>query len=316
MTDAYDATRKARNRRIFVQAFLVLLVLLVLVALLRPGLVANRAIHFTGESPHAKAPMMADADRSLSQGSGQPGLFDLPAASAAPIPDIAQKIIYNAAMSTSVKDADAFRTGLTGRIVALGGYVSQMSADTRAGRQPSGQIVAKVPAEKLAELRDAVRSMATVLSDELTSENVTDQYVDLEARLTSKQAEEARLTELMKTVSAKLEDLLKVEEQLTRVRGEIEQLQGRKRVWDHQVRYSTLSVSYTVAEVYQAQPLAPAEETFGQEVSRTLRESWSSLVSTGRAVAIAGVAFAPWLPLALVLILLAWWLIRRVTRTK
>ena len=87
-----------------------------------------------------------------------------------------------------------------------------------------------------------------------TADEVTAQYVDLQARLKAAKAAEQRLVELLGTRTGKLSDVLEVERELTRVRSEIESMQGQSNVMLHQVNYATVKVE--LSEEYH-ETLAP-----------------------------------------------------------
>ncbi|HMF89442.1 MAG TPA: DUF4349 domain-containing protein, partial [Candidatus Angelobacter sp.] len=82
-------------------------------------------------------------------------------------------------------------------------------------------------------------------------EEVTQRYVDLEARLTNARHTEQRLTEMLRDRTGKLSDVLAVELQISRVRGEIEQMEAERKGLKNQVDYATLSI--TVNEDYKAE---------------------------------------------------------------
>ena len=90
----------------------------------------------------------------------------------------------------------------------------------------------RVPPGKMAGLLEKLRVLGTVTSENSTGEDITDEYVDLEARLKTMKASEARLLELLQRQTRKLADVLAVEKELTRVRGDIEAYEARRRNWD------------------------------------------------------------------------------------
>ena len=90
-------------------------------------------------------------------------------------------------------------------------------------------------------LRSAKR-LGRVLELSVHAEDITEQYFDLEIQLRNRLALEAKLRQLLERSGNRLSDLLEVEREMTRVRGEIEQLEGRKRLWDNQVGLATLHV--------------------------------------------------------------------------
>ncbi|HUT59477.1 MAG TPA: DUF4349 domain-containing protein [Phycisphaerae bacterium] len=226
------------------------------------------------------------------------------------------KLVYSAQMSVSVekKAADEFPAMLGEKVEALGGYVSGASSWRRTGQQPGGRITVRVPSARLSEVMDWIRAMATVLASDLKVEDITEQYVDLEARLGNLLAGEARLKELLAKEAGKLEELLKVEQEIRRVRQEIEQLQGRKRLWDSQTAFSTLTIEYEVATIYRTQELQA--QTFGQQVRVALHNSWRAFTEAMAAVAIGCLYALPWLVVLVILVIVGCLWHRRSSRRK
>lgn len=119
-------------------------------------------------------------------------------------------------------------------------------------------ITVRVAAEDLDELTDAIAGVGTVTSRSESSADVTEQAVDLEARLKNLRAEESRLRELLDRTNA-VEDLLAVERELARVRGEIEAMDAQLTYLKRQVAKATLTI--TLAE--PAALVSPADSTWG-----------------------------------------------------
>ena len=226
------------------------------------------------------------------------------------------KLIYDAGMSVAVDKemADTFPAKLAGKAEASGGYVSQRISSRRTGWQPSGQVIVRVPAARLRELMDWIAASVTVLESRLAAQEITEQYVDLEARLANLLAGEVRLKELLTKGSGKLEDVLKVEQEIRRVRQEIDQLQGKKRLWDSQIAFSTLPVDYQLAGIYRVEP--PPTQTFGQRVNLSLGDSWQAFTDALGAMVIAGIYALPWLPLPVLLIAVCLWRRRANRKNK
>src|SRR5262249_34757937 len=146
-----------------------------------------------------------------------------------------------------------------------------------------------------------------VEASHIDSQDVTQEYYDTEARIANKQKEEKRLQKHLDESTGKLEDILAVERELSRVRGEIEQMQGRIRYLTNVSALCTVTITATEIKNYTP-PVAP---TFATEIGRTFSASLVNLARFGRAIVLMVVAITPWLPL-LVLVFLAFvWLLRR-----
>lgn len=226
------------------------------------------------------------------------------------------KLIYDASISVAVDKglADGFPAKLAEKVQASGGYVSQMDSTREVGEHPGGRITVRIPAAKLKELMDWIGATATVMGCRMTVQDITERYVDLEARLTNLLAGETRLKELLTNATGKLDEVLKVEQEIRRIRQEIEQLQGRKRLWDNQIAFSTLAVEYQFPEVYRARK--PAPQTFGERAREALGDSWEAFTDALAAMVILGIYVLPWLPVVVVLVAAGYFLRRWAHRKE
>ncbi len=236
------------------------------------------------------------------------------AAPAAPAVNL--RLIYDAWMTVAVEDelAETFPATLEEKVRGFGGYVSESSSSRQSGQQPSGEITVRVPSAKLKELTDWIDSTTTVINSRLSVHDITEKYVDLEARLGNLLAGEARLKELLSKATGKLEDVLNIERELRKIRQEIEQLQGKKRLWDNQIAYSTLTVDYHLPGVYRVEE--PAAQTFGQRSRHAMRDSWRSFTEAMSDLSIGCIYLLPWLPVPLIAIAVISITIRRARRRK
>jgi len=93
-----------------------------------------------------------------------------------------------------------------------------------------------------------------VESESQSGEDVTRQYVDLDARLTNARNTEQRLTALLRDRTGKMTDVLAVEKEIDRVRGEIEQMEAQKKTLINRVDFATLNVTLREASKAQLSP--------------------------------------------------------------
>ena len=103
----------------------------------------------------------------------------------------------------------------------------------------------RVPVEKFDSLLAILTQLGELQQTHTESEDVTQEYYDIEARIANKQKEEKRLQKHLDESTGKLEDILAVERELTRVRGEIEQMQGRIRYLSNITALSTITLTAT-----------------------------------------------------------------------
>jgi hypothetical protein len=222
-----------------------------------------------------------------------------------------RKIVYRADVDLVVELFDPLPEQIEAAVKQHGGFVSASNITGSPGSPRSGRWTIRVPVDRFVELLAAVRQLGEVRSINSTSDDVTAEYYDIEARIRNKQQEEERLLKLLADATGKLTEILAVERELSRVRGEIEQAQGRLRMLKDVTELTTVTVS--VAEIKNYVPdQAP---TYVTRVRRALGTSTTAFVSTVQALSLVAVALVPWLPVPLVLVLIVV-MVRRLRRRR
>ncbi len=152
-----------------------------------------------------------------------------------------RKIISTASLSMEVKSVQAIFNEITGIVQASGGFISSSSTYDAAGRK-SGDMTVRVPQKNFYSTIEQVEALGTVKSKQISGQDVTEEFIDLSARLDNLKKQESRLQEILKTATT-VKDVLEVEKELERVRGEIERLTGRLNYLNQSVEMSTITVS-------------------------------------------------------------------------
>ncbi len=189
-----------------------------------------------------------------------------------------RKVIKNAELSLTVSSASNAAREATKIAERYQGYVvsSEQNGGEEPGRTSSVRVVLRVKAEDLDRALDALKAMGKSRGNEhITSEDVTEEWIDLEARIKTQKALETQYLEILKSAT-KVDDMLGVQKQLAEVRGEIEKMEGRKRFLEKQVGLSTITVS-----LVEDAPLVSASfSAFG----RALRSAAGDVVNVGAAL--------------------------------
>jgi hypothetical protein len=235
---------------------------------------------------------------------------------APPAAALARKIIYDGEIDLIVKDVEPVAKKVVAIIQEARGYIAEQGLTGSPGSQRSTRWKLRIPVEQFDTVVEKVVALGELERNTRTSQDVTEQYYDIEARIKNKKAEEKSLTKILDERTGKLEDILKIEGELSRVRGEIEQLEGKIRVLENLSSLATLTVAVREREKFEPPP--PTVADFPTQVSRTWERSVHALVDMCKAVILWAVNWAIWVPLIIVEVLLAWiilrWLIRFLIR--
>jgi hypothetical protein len=160
-------------------------------------------------------------------------------------------IIRTAELSLTTNKFDQVRTAVEEILKRHKGYVGELNVNTPTGSARSLAGALRVPAAQLDAALADLKGLGRVEKESQGGEEVTQKYVDLEARLANAKHTEQRLTEMLRDRTGKLSDVLAVEMQISRVRGEIEQMEAERKELKNQVDYATLNI--TVNEDYKAE---------------------------------------------------------------
>jgi len=182
------------------------------------------------------------APGSAADGSGGAGSGDGGADMNAQATD--RQLIYEATVELRVDDYDAASADLTAMVRERGGYVGSSRTEVRGeGNETwtTGRLVLRVPSEDYSDAMAAINGSGEVRSVEQSTQDVTSQIVDLEARLESLRAERDRLRELYDRAND-TEDVLAVQRELSDVQTEIERTEARLQGLERRVAYSTITV--------------------------------------------------------------------------
>jgi hypothetical protein len=292
--------------------------LLVIVALLAAGCGDSASRVFSGAGgavsepvPAAtSAPAPAARDGALGSTNGETGGGTAPGGGA---PDGSGPLIVRTGqLDLQVADLEAAIRAAESAVTAVGGYVagSQRSGDAD---RAVASVMFRIPAARWTETLDALRKLgAKVLGEQTSSQEVTAQVVDLGARLANLRVTETALQAIMEKAT-KIPDVLAVQEQLTGVRQQIEELTAQKQTLENQAALATLTVNFTPPPA-----VAVTLVREGWDPAREVDQAAAALVGLGQGLAGAGIwLLVVWLPILLVVglaALVALVVVRRIRR--
>ncbi|MDM5286814.1 DUF4349 domain-containing protein [Peribacillus castrilensis] len=154
-----------------------------------------------------------------------------------------RKVIHQAQLELKVKNLEKAQMKIENKVAEYGGYVVESNVYREDEELVEGTITVRVPEAHFQDfLTDSEGEASEVVGRNVTGQDVTEQYVDLKARLKSKRAVEERLLAFMKDAE-KTEDLLKISSDLAVVQEEIEQLTGQMKYLENQTSYSTVTIT-------------------------------------------------------------------------
>lgn len=308
-----------RRSRVIVVVLVTLFALAGLAACSSAREAAPTSTSAPAQSPAMGKPQMAEAPRAPAPAAPPaPGAADQTAnyaageGAAGPSAET-RMIVQTGEMGIVVPDAEQTRAKLQALVEGLGGYVANANL-FREGDLLRGTVTVRVPADRFNTLLDQVAALGErVDSRRLNSNDVTEQYTDLGARLRNLEATERELLALMTTVrerSNKAEEILAVHRELSRVRGEIEQIKGRMNVLEKSAALATLTVSLIPS------PAARPVVSEAWAPWQTIREASRALVRSLQGVGNALIWVVVWgIPMGL-LIGLPLWLVWRLVRRR
>ena len=194
------------------------------------------------------------------------------------------KMIYTADLSVETTAFDDAAASLRQMVEDLGGYFESASVYNHGGNYRSASYTIRVPAENCRKLLEQVGELCHVVRQEEGSDNISEQYYDVESRLVTQQTKLERLQNLL-AQAENMEDIITIESAISDTELEIEQLTGTLRHYDSLVDFSTVYI--TLQEVYQLSNVEEPATSFGSRVGTAFASGWRGFVSTLESLAVA-----------------------------
>ena len=212
-----------------------------------------------------------------------------------------RKIIRNAEFQLETKSTTDAQRRLASIVESHGGFVVTSEATQSQGTVTSKpdvtvKLVARVPVVQFQAVIDSIHALdGRIKQERITGQDVSEEYIDLEARIKSKKALEAQFMEIMKQARS-IQDALSVQSQLADVRTEIEKIEGRRRFLENQSSLSTITLSI--------EPPAPLIGTSPSGFAHDLKAALQDGIDAAAAILLFLIrAFLTLLPVAVFVIL-------------
>ena len=223
------------------------------------------------------------------------------------LPPLGQAVVKTAELTVEVAKgtfADAFDEAA---LVAsrYGGYVE--SSSMSGAKSKTGSLTVRVPSDRFDEAMSELRGLGTIKHEAVAGQVVTQQFIDLEARLRTWETQEAVLLGLMEDATT-VDATLRIQRELQDVQFRIEQIEGQLRVLEDQTTLAAIHVS-------MREPGAPVVVAPSGEPRPSLAEAWERAVDGVLQVAYVTIVGLGYLVPLTLLGLLVWFLVRRIART-
>jgi hypothetical protein len=223
----------------------------------------------------------------------------------------ARALIRTATLQVVATDFTVVRAAVERVVAGAGGFADQMSVSADPGSARVLHATLRVPGDRLADTLARLRGLGQVTADQQSAEDVSDQLVDLDARLHNARATEQRLSDILRQRTGKLSDVLEVEQEIARVRLQVEQLDAQKANMGRRVAYASIEV--TVSEARKA-GLDPGPLPLPTQLRVAFADGLQTVVDTLVGAMLFALRAGPTLTLWLVAGAGAWVAVKRLRR--
>jgi len=170
-------------------------------------------------------------------------------------------IARTVSLSIVVKDFPAARASLDAILNHHHGYAAQLNVGTPENAPKNLVASLRIPAPELSSAIAELRALGRVENESQSGEEVTEQHADLVARLKNSRDTEDRLRAILEQRTGKITDVLQVEREIARVRGDIERMEAEQKALEHRVDFATVELQLTEEFKAEINPPAPSVST-------------------------------------------------------
>jgi hypothetical protein len=253
---------------------------------------------------------------------GMAALLRLPSEAPAAVPQANQTpepsgplIVRTAELSMTTQQFEKTREEVTRILGIHQGYVAQLSLNSPSDRGHLLTATLRVPAAQLNSLLSDLRKLGRVHTESESGQEITQQYIDLAARLKNARNTEQRLTELLRQRTGKLSDVLAVEEQIDHTRGEIETMEAELKNLSTRIAFATVQLQ--IVEEYK-EPLREDHSSTVGRLRNAAVEGYRSVIHGAIGVLVFLLAYGPSLLIVAAILLFPgralWRTVRRLRR--
>jgi len=229
-----------------------------------------------------------------------------------------RKIIKNGDISLETESFDETTNGIVDLTAEVGGYIENSNITGKSVtyegsvQNRTAHFVLRIPEERFEEVLLLFNTLGNITHISSSGEDITSKYFDNEARLKSLEIQEERLLEILKKAE-KIEDIIKLEQELSDIRYKIENKTGTLKKWDNMVSYGTLAV-----HVHEVQVISETKEppvTFMDEVVYNFKDSVKVVMELLKGLFIAIIYMIPFAIVVVPVALIGVYIYRKTVKT-
>jgi len=192
-------------------------------------------------------------------------------------PESGPMVARTATLAVVVKDFTSVESSVKNITARYHGYIGELSSSSPQNSARTLTATLHIPSAQLEAALTDLKQLGRVEQESQSGEEVTKEYTDLDARLKNSRVTEERLQDVLRKSTGKVADILKVEQEIARVRGEIEQMDSEKRALRTRIDYAGVQLS--LAEDFKAS-IQVAPPSTATRLHNALVDGYRSLIET------------------------------------
>lgn len=216
-------------------------------------------------------------------------------------------IIKTGSLSMVVGNVVTTAKTITDYVEKNNGFIVNSTVD-KSGLELYGSVTVRVPSKTFNDTISYVKEMGEVKSENISGQDITEEYSDLDAQLKNLKATEEQFLAIMKD-AYKIEDVLAVQRELMNVRGQIEVMEGRMKYMKESADMSSLTVYLST----DPSKLPVVDESNQWKPFAILKDAFRSLLDTGKTIVNGLIWVGVYIPMIAIVVVIVW-AIRRLRR--
>lgn len=232
-----------------------------------------------------------------------------------------RKIILNGYLQLDVEEYDVIQDRIVSMVVSRGGFVQNSNTRykyfNRSQLEESlkeGNITLRIPEGEFYNIYNDIKSFGTVIDSRINTSDITGQYRDTVNEVENLKIQEGRLRDIMEK-AANVQEILEVERELSRVRGDINRLTGNIKNWDNLVSLSTIEVFLNEVKLGDAQ-IKPLNDSIWAQSKKGFVRTTNGLINLIERLVIKAISILPILIILSIVTILSYSLYRKIRFKK